>query len=306
MELYFTVPEDRQTQNGVLLRSFLRRCAVSTELARGVKFRGSGFFADGQPVQANRRVYPGQVVSFELPPEGEGVAPQPEIPVQVVYQDAFAVVLEKPPHLAVHPTLNYPYDTLANGYGAWAAQQGHSPVFRPVNRIDKDTSGLVLAAKNTYAAPLLAQNVEKLYYAVVEGELPLGKGVIDAPIGRQADSIIGRCVTPEGKPSRTEYTIVKVKNGLSLAACVPVTGRTHQIRVHFASIGHPLAGDDLYGGSRQRIGRQALHCARQVFRVPDYTPCPGGISVAVPVDLCHSSAVTVESPLPPDIAALFL
>ena len=306
MELYFTVPEDRQTQNGVLLRSFLRRCAVSTELARGVKFRGSGFFADGQPVQANRRVYPGQVVSFELPPEGEGVAPQPEIPVQVVYQDAFAVVLEKPPHLAVHPTLNYPYDTLANGYGAWAAQQGHSPVFRPVNRIDKDTSGLVLAAKNTYAAPLLAQNVEKLYYAVVEGELPLGKGVIDAPIGRQADSIIGRCVTPEGKPSRTEYTIVKVKNGLSLAACVPVTGRTHQIRVHFAFIGHPLAGDDLYGGSRQRIGRQALHCARQVFRVPDYTPCPGGISVAVPVDQCHSSAVTVESPLPPDIAALFL
>lgn len=306
MRLYFTVPEDRQTQNGVLLRSFLRRCAVSTELARGVKFRGSGFFADGQPVQANRRVYPGQVVSFELPPEQEGVAPQPEIPVQVVYQDAFAVVLEKPPHLAVHPTLNYPYDTLANGYGAWAAQQGHSPVFRPVNRIDKDTSGLVLAAKNTYAAPLLAQNVEKLYYAVVEGELPLGKGVIDAPIGRQADSIIGRCVTPEGKPSRTEYTIVKVKNGLSLAACVPVTGRTHQIRVHFASIGHPLAGDDLYGGSRQRIGRQALHCARQVFRVPDYTPCPGGISVAVPVDQCHSSAVTVESPLPPDIAALFL
>lgn len=306
MRLYFTVPEDRQTQNGVLLRSFLHRCAVSTELARGVKFRGSGFFADGQPVQANRRVYPGQVVSFELPPEQEGVAPQPEIPVQVVYQDAFAVVLEKPPHLAVHPTLNYPYDTLANGYGAWAAQQGHSPVFRPVNRIDKDTSGLVLAAKNTYAAPLLAQNVEKLYYAVVEGELPLGKGVIDAPIGRQADSIIGRCVTPEGKPSRTEYTIVKVKNGLSLAACVPVTGRTHQIRVHFASIGHPLAGDDLYGGSRQRIGRQALHCARQVFRVPDYTPCPGGISVAVPVDQCHSSAVTVESPLPPDIAALFL
>ena len=306
MRLYFTVPEDRQTQNGVLLRSFLRRCAVSTELARGVKFRGSGFFADGQPVQANRRVYPGQVVSFELPPEGEGVAPQPEIPVQVVYQDAFAVVLEKPPHLAVHPTLNYPYDTLANGYGAWAAQQGHSPVFRPVNRIDKDTSGLVLAAKNTYAAPLLAQNVEKLYYAVVEGELPLGKGVIDAPIGRRAGSIIGRCVTPEGKPSRTEYTIIKVKNGLSLAACVPVTGRTHQIRVHFASIGHPLAGDDLYGGSRQSIGRQALHCARQVFRVPDYTPCPGGIAVAVPVDQCHSSAVTVESPLPPDIAALFL
>ena len=283
MRLYFTVPDTLQTQNGTLVRNFLRQCAVSTELARAVKFQGGGFFADGAPVLANRRVYPGQVLSFDLPPEAGGVAPQPDIAVQVVYEDAFAVVLEKPPHLAVHPTLNYPGGTLANGYAAWALQQGRSPVFRPVNRIDKDTSGLVLAARNTYAAPLLAENVQKLYYAIVEGELPLGPGVIDAPIGRRGDSIIGRCVTPEGKPSRTEYTILKVQNGLSLAACVPVTGRTHQIRVHFASIGHPLAGDDLYGGRRDRIGRQALHCAKQTFRVPEYTEVPDGICIRTPV-----------------------
>ena len=305
MRLYFTVPETPQTRNGALLRNFLRQCAVSTELARAVKFRGSGFFADGEPILANRRVYPGQVVSFELPPEHDGVEPQPEIPVRVVYEDAFAVVLEKPPHLAVHPTLNYPRDTLANGYAAWAAQRGMSPVFRPVNRIDKDTSGLVLAAKNTYAAPLLAQNVEKLYYAVVEGELPLGPGVIDAPIGRRGDSIIGRCVTPEGKPSRTEYTIIKAEKGLSLAACVPVTGRTHQIRVHFASIGHPLAGDDLYGGHRDRIGRQALHCAEQRFRVPVCTGLPDGIRVEVSVGEELSRRITVKCPLPPDMAVLF-
>ena len=259
MKLYFPVPPQA---DGVLLRNFLRRCAVSTELARAVKFHGSGFFADGRTILANRRLAAGQMLSFELPADGEGVAPQPEIPVQVVHEDAFALLLEKPPRLAVHPTLNYPLDTLANGYAAWAAAQGRSTVFRPVNRIDKDTSGLVLAARNSYAAPLLAQGVEKLYYAIVEGELPLGPGVIDAPIGRQGDSIIGRCVTPEGKPSRTEYTILKAKNGLSLAACVPVTGRTHQIRVHFASLGHPLAGDDLYGGHRERVGRQALHCAK--------------------------------------------
>lgn len=305
MRLYFTVPETPQTRNGALLRNFLRQCAVSTELARAVKFRGGGFFADGEPILANRRVYPGQVVSFELPPEHDGVEPQPEIPVRVVYEDAFAVVLEKPPHLAVHPTLNYPRDTLANGYAAWAVQRGMSPVFRPVNRIDKDTSGLVLAAKNTYAAPLLAQNVEKLYYAVVEGELPLGPGVIDAPIGRRGDSIIGRCVTPEGKPSRTEYTIIKAEKGLSLAACVPVTGRTHQIRVHFASIGHPLAGDDLYGGHRDRIGRQALHCAEQRFRVPVCTGLPDGIRVEVPVGEEVSRRITVKCPLPPDMAVLF-
>lgn len=298
MKLYFPVPPQA---DGVLLRNFLRRCAVSTELARAVKFHGSGFFADGQPILANRRLAAGQMLSFELPADGEGVAPQPEIPVQVVHEDAFALLLEKPPRLAVHPTLNYPLDTLANGYAAWAAAQGRSTVFRPVNRIDKDTSGLVLAARNSYAAPLLAQGVEKLYYAIVEGELPLGPGVIDAPIGRQGDSIIGRCVTPEGKPSRTEYTILKAKNGLSLAACVPVTGRTHQIRVHFASLGHPLAGDDLYGGHRERVGRQALHCAKQTYTIPAYTPTPDGIVIDWEAP---RQRITVESPLPADLQAL--
>ena len=298
MKLYFPVPPQA---DGVLLRNFLRRCAVSTELARAVKFHGSGFFADDQPILANRRLAAGQVLSFELPADGEGVAPQPEIPVQVVHEDAFALLLEKPPRLAVHPTLNYPLDTLANGYAAWAAAQGRSTVFRPVNRIDKDTSGLVLAARNSYAAPLLAQGVEKLYYAIVEGELPLGPGVIDAPIGRQGDSIIGRCVTPEGKPSRTEYTILKAKNGLSLAACVPVTGRTHQIRVHFASLGHPLAGDDLYGGHRERVGRQALHCAKQTYTIPVYTPVPDGIVIDWEAP---RQRITVESPLPADLQAL--
>lgn len=298
MKLYFPVPPQA---DGVLLRNFLRRCAVSTELARAVKFHGSGFFADGQPILANRRLAAGQMLSFELPADGEGVAPQPEIPVQVVHEDAFALLLEKPPRLAVHPTLNYPLDTLANGYAAWAAAQGRSTVFRPVNRIDKDTSGLVLAARNSYAAPLLAQGVEKLYYAIVEGELPLGPGVIDAPIGRQGDSIIGRCVTPEGKPSRTEYTILKAKNGLSLAACVPVTGRTHQIRVHFASLGHPLAGDDLYGGHRERVGRQALHCAKQTYTIPAYTPMPDGIVIDWEAS---RQRITVESPLPADLQAL--
>ena len=302
MRLVFLVPPEA---DGMLLRRFLCRCAVSTELARAVKFHGSGFFADGVPILANRPVAAGQKIAFELPADGAGVEPQPEIPVRVVYEDAFAIVLEKPPHLAVHPTLNYPLGTLANGYAAWRQAQGESPVFRPVNRIDKDTSGLVLAAKNSYAAPLLARHVEKLYYAVVEGELPLGPGVVDAPIGCQPGSIIGRCVTPDGKPSRTEYTILKAENGLSLAACVPVTGRTHQIRVHFASIGHPLAGDDLYGGSRERIGRQALHCARQTFRVPEAVCTPEGLCITAPVTEQTARCVTVESPLPPDMQALF-
>ncbi len=301
MRLYFPVPRSAGAQ-GVLLRSFLRGCAVSTELARAVKFHGGGFFADGAPILANRRVCPGQLVSFSLPEEGEGCPPEPEIPVRVAYEDFFALAIDKPARLAVHPTLNYPGGTLANGYAARRLAEGRSPVFRPVNRLDKDTSGLVLAAQNGYAAPLLAQSVEKLYYAVVEGELPLGPGVIDAPIGRRGGSIIGRCVAPDGKPSRTEYTIIRAARGLSLAACVPVTGRTHQIRVHFASVGHPLAGDELYGGSRSRIARQALHCARQRFAVPAGRAAADGFVFETPLRFVP---VTVESPLPADMIALF-
>lgn len=172
----------------------------------GREIPGQRLFADGTPVLANRRVEAGQVISFELPPEGEGVAPQDDIPVDVVYEDAFALVVEKPPHLAVHPTLNYPLDTLANGYAAWALRQGRSPVFRPVNRIDKDTSGLVLAAQNGYAAPLLAQRVEKLYYAVAEGELPLGRASSTPPSGGRGRASSGGASPPMANPAGRNIT----------------------------------------------------------------------------------------------------
>ncbi len=301
MRLYFPVPDAPEYAGGVLVRNFLRRCAVSTDLARAVKFQGSGFFADDRPVLANQRIFPGQTLAFEMPPDGNGVQPQSEIPVCAVYEDFFAVVLEKGAGLAVHPTLNYPENTLANGYAAWKHGRGESEVFRPVNRLDKDTSGLVLAAQNAYAAPLLAGQVQKLYYAIVEGELPLGQGVIDRPIGRRGDSIIGRCIDPAGKPSRTEYTVLQARGGLSLVACVPVTGRTHQIRVHFSSIGCPLAGDELYGGHRGKISRQALHCAKQTFAVPEGEKISDGFKFATPLRM---RPVTVESVMPADMQAL--
>ena len=284
MRLFFTVPDTPQTQNGVLLRNFLRQCAVSTELARAVKFQGGGFFADGAPVLANRRVYPGQVLSFDLPPEAGGVAPQPDIAVQVVYEDAFAVVLEKPPHLAVHPTLNYPGGTLANGYAAWALQQGRSPVFRPVNRIDKDTSGLVLAARNTYAAPLLAENVQKLYYAIVEGELPLGPGVIDAPIGRHPADRKKMAVTEKNSRSAvTHWRVLERFSGYTLVECKLETGRTHQIRVHMAYRGHPILGDMVYGRKKPELGQdsQCLH-AKELRFVHPRTGKPVTVSCELP------------------------
>ncbi len=301
MQLYFTVPPQA---DGTLLRTFLRQCNVSTELSRAVKFRGGGYFADGAPILANRPVFAGQVVSFALPPElTEGAAPEAALMPTIIYEDDFAIVLEKPAGIAVHPTLNYGSGTLANGYAALMQHRGESPVFRAVNRIDKDTSGLVLAAKNAYAAPLLAAHVTKRYYAIAQGILPLGDGVIDAPIGRQGDSIIGRCVRADGKPSRTEYCVTQHNQaaGLTLAECTPITGRTHQIRVHFSSIGHPLAGDDLYGGARDLIARQALHCGEMCFFTPAGKQVEGGFLFDTSLSL---QKIIVKSHIPSDMQGL--
>jgi len=160
-------------------------------------------------------------------------------------------------------------------------------VFRPVNRIDCNTSGLVLCAKNAFAAPLLAQSAEKWYLALVQGVPPEEKGVIDAPIGRAPGSIILRCVCGEGKPSRTEYEVVHRCGPYTLVKARTLTGRTHQLRVHFSHVGCPLAGDDLYGGSRTDIGRHALHCGCIRFTEP-----------------ASGETVQAESPLPADMAAL--
>ncbi len=300
MWLEFPVPPQC---NGMELRKFLYQCAVSTDLARGVKYRGNGFFVDGQPSFTNVRLAAGQIVRFALPPEEKpAVEPQAEIPLNVVYQDAFALVIEKPTGIPVHPTLNYADGTLANAYAAWAQSHGESGVFRPVNRLDKNTSGLLLAARNMYAASLLADHVQKTYFALAEGEMPLGAGVFDGPIGRAEGSIVTRCVTPAGKPSRTEYSVLEVKNGVSLAECHPITGRTHQIRVHFAYAGNPLAGDDLYGGSTERIHRHALHCGKMEFSVPKHTLCEDTVRIDIPLQWEN---IVVESPLPPDMRSLY-
>ncbi len=299
MQLEFAVVPE---WDGMLLRGILRQCAVSADLARAVKYRGGGFFADGVPIHTNAALRAGQTVTFALPPEATApTRPQPEIALKIVYEDVFAAVLEKPAGIAVHPTLNYPDGTLANAWAARAQGLGGSGVFRPVNRLDKNTSGLLLAAQNMYAAPLLAGRAEKLYYAIAEGEMPLGPGVFDAPIGRRGDSIIGRCVTPEGKPSRTEYTVLRAENGYTLAACRPVTGRTHQIRVHFAHAGFPLAGDTLYGGHAGRIARHALHCAEMTFAVPEYRAQGDRITLTTPL---RFHAVTCKSTLPADMEFL--
>ena len=268
MTLEWTV---QPCEENMLLRDFLRRRGVSTSLARAVKTAG-GFFCDGAPVHTNARLSAGRRVSFALPPEPPtDVLPQ-NLPLEIVYEDTHAMVLNKPAGQTVHPTRGYADGTLANAFRGRMAARGADTVFRPVNRLDKGTSGLVLCAMNAYAAPLLAASAQKVYYAVAGGAVEADSGAIDTPIALAHGSLIQRCVcgqSGQGRPSRTEYTVIARGGGHTLLRVVPITGRTHQIRVHFASIGHPLAGDDLYGGSIVQIARPALHCGGLSFLPPE-------------------------------------
>ena len=265
--LRYIVPPEANCQR---LGIFLRTQGVTAALIKSVKYNGDGFFADGAPLHTDQPVHPGQQISFALPPEPPtSVTPQP-VPFAIAYEDEFAAVLEKPAGIAVHPTLNYPDGTLANGWLYHLQQQGKTGVFRPVNRIDKNTSGLVLCAQNSFAAPLLADSAQKCYLAIVQGILPLGPGQVEAPIARRGDSIIGRCVREDGKYSLTRYNVLGVGTGHSLVACTPCTGRTHQIRVHMAYIGHPILGDTVYGNKKPVPGLQGqcLHAVGLKFIHP--------------------------------------
>ena len=251
-------------ENRFFLRDILRNHGVSAALSAAVK-ADAGFFYDGRPVHTNVRLPAGGCVCFALPPEPPtSVTPQ-ELPLSIVYEDAHTMVLNKPAGQAVHPTLGYRDGTLANAFCGEMQRRGLKTLFRPVNRLDRNTSGLVLCALDAYAAPLLAHSAQKAYYAVLQGTLGEREGVIDAPIALCEHSLIRRRVAPEGKPSQTFYTVLAEENGWSLVRAVPQTGRTHQLRVHFAWMGAPLAGDTLYGGAAEQIGRHALHCGELWF-----------------------------------------
>ena len=263
--LSFTVPPSAE---GSRLGVFLRTQGVSASCIKAVKHQGEGFYADGRPLHTDQPVHAGQRITFALAPEPPTtVTPQP-VPFRILREDAFAAVVDKPAGIAVHPTLNHPDGTLANGWLYHLQQQGRTGVFRPVNRIDKNTSGLVLLAQNSFAAPALAAHVTKCYLALAEGCIAPQTLQIDAPIARRGDSIIGRCVRPDGKPSLTRLRVLGCGGGHTLLACQPVTGRTHQIRVHTSHLGHPLAGDTLYGGHPNLMQRHALHCVSLCYRDP--------------------------------------
>ena len=190
--------------------------------------------------------------------------------LNILYEDDSLLIIDKPPHMPVHPSLNHYENSLSNGVKYYFDSINLHRLIRPINRLDKDTSGIVMFAKNEYIQSRLT-NYTKEYIAIVVGKLE-GKGIIDKPIKRKTDSIIERCIDESGEKAITEYEVLKNFNingeDLTEVKCLLHTGKTHQIRVHMASINHPILGDTLYGKPSNLIDRQALHAYKIKFIHP--------------------------------------
>ena len=277
-ELTFTVPVEN---GGETAESFLRKRGFSHKLITKLKASG-GLTRGGAVLRSVDRVSAGDEVRVRIEDSG-AVVPNPDIKAPIVFENDDIVVFDKPHGLAVHPSIVHYADTLGNLFAALYPESA----FRPIHRLDKDTSGLCACAKNKLAASLLSAGIEKTYYAVVDGDIGQ-EGEINVPIGRADGSIIKREVRADGRqPAVTLYRPILRKNGRTLLEITLLTGRTHQIRVHFAHIGFPLCGDELYGGDRTDITRQALHCGKMRFKLP-----------------ITGEFVEIESPLPEDISRL--
>ena len=255
--------------DGARLSDFLRRKGFSAALLKRVKFSPGGLWVNGEEALANRRLCAGDEVEVRFPPEAPSDVPESDLPLSICFEDDHYLVADKPAGLVVHPTAGHHGDTLAGAYMALMHRRGEAaPVFRPLYRLDKNTSGALLLAKTAYGASAFPREVQKEYLALAQGLFAQPEGEIDLPIAREEGSIIRRTDSPKGRPSRTHYRVLAQGGGLALLRVRLLTGRTHQIRVHLSAAGYPLAGDTLYGGDGSLLPRQALHCALIGFHHP--------------------------------------
>ena len=245
----------------VNLKDFLQKeNGVSARLITKLKRQHLGITCGGKLIRTIDDGPPGAEVVLNISDENE-IVPNGALDVPVIYEDEHVVVFSKPQGMPVHPSMNHYTDTLGNFF-SWMYPD---ITFRPVNRLDRNTSGLCVAAKNQHSAALLQRSVEKTYYALICGTPYRLSGTIDAPIKRQTESMITRCVAPDGQRAVTHYTVLSSCGKYSWVRVKLETGRTHQIRVHFSYTGFPLAGDDLYGGCCDDAHGQTLHCGDVSF-----------------------------------------
>jgi 23S rRNA pseudouridine1911/1915/1917 synthase len=263
--------KDQGRKLGDFVRSELQ---LSRRAIKAIKFKGGTFLVNGIPQNVTYILKSGDhlEVQFPLEVKSETLSPE-EIPLEIVFEDAYALVINKEAGIPTIPSYQHFKGTLANGVVDYLLKKGEEGASHPVTRLDRETSGLVLMAKHGHVHDLFSRlqkerRIHRRYLAIVHGEIEDRFGTIDAPIGRKEGSIIERCVSEEGKPAITHYEVLLKMKNTSLVGIELETGRTHQIRVHFSSIGHPLLGDDLYGGDKMEIARQALHARHLYFPHP--------------------------------------
>jgi 23S rRNA pseudouridine1911/1915/1917 synthase len=247
---------------------------------------------NGKAARASLKLNIGDKVDFTIPPETPSHLTPEDIPLQIVYEDADLMVIDKPAGLTVHPAPGHPASTLVNAVlGRLASPAEGEETLRPgiVHRLDKDTSGLIVVAKNRQAQANLSdqfksRSVSKYYRTLVKGRLTPETGIIEANIGRDPSHRQRMAVVTGGRCARTEYRVIKYVGDYTYLEIKPQTGRTHQIRVHLAAIGFPVVGDAIYGGSSPYLARQFLHACKLEFNLPS-----------------TGERVKFESPLPPDL-----
>ena len=247
------------------------RLGFSKRAITALKSRPDGILINGEHVTVRATVKEGDVLCINCADESdaEKLVPSSVLP-DVIYEDNDLIALNKPPYMPTHQSQGHFYDTLANSLAYYFSLRKEPFVFRSVNRLDRNTSGVVIVAKNRLAASKLSNmmkrgEIKKTYLAILSGELPQDSGRIETYIRRKEQSIILREVCPaceDAKLAVTDYTVLARARGLTLVLASPITGRTHQLRVHFAHKGAQILGDDLYGVASELIGRHALHAVK--------------------------------------------
>lgn len=257
----------KKMNDGQSVRDFLKKeNFFSRRILKSVIYDGGAIILNKHRVKLTEILSENDVLVVKFPEEEKGPRMKPEdIPLDIVYEDDYILIVNKPAHMATIPSYHYPSGTLANAILAYY-KVNHIPfTVHVVTRLDRGTSGLVLIAKNRYSHSLLSAvqkngELKRHYQAIVTGVLSPEKGIINKNIGRKDGSVIERTIRDDGKPAITHYKTLKQTSTHTLVNVELKTGRTHQIRVHFSALGYPLVGDDLYGGTKDVIDRQALHC----------------------------------------------
>ena len=272
MEITYTIEENNKTIKQILKE----RLFISDRLLTFLKKNSLILYNNDKITNLNilARLNSTVTVDLNFEEDNNNIVPI-KMDLKIIYEDEALLIIDKPAGIPVHPSILHYTNSLSNGVKYYFDSINLKKKIRPVNRLDRNTSGIVIFAKNQYIQECLIHQMQtkefkKTYLAVVEGHLKKLNGTIDAPITRKENSIIERCVAENGEKSNTHYKVLKqnFEKNYDIVECLLETGRTHQIRVHLSYIGHPLIGDTLYGNNSKYISRQALHAYKVEFIHP--------------------------------------